>query len=118
MMRKTGILGIFSSISDIDTGSLVSASSTTKDNNRLLEPIYKFSNFANTFHLLSLRIWFIHALTIHNWLFSLLILFVISVSLTLYFLYYFYLPYLLSIFQLWVHLKWNYNSASLLTFSL
>jgi hypothetical protein len=55
-MRKIGILGILSSTSDIDTGSLVSASSTTKDNNRLLEPIYKFSNFANTFHLLSLRI--------------------------------------------------------------
>jgi hypothetical protein len=84
-----------------------------------LEPICKFSNFVNTFHLLSLiRIWFIHTLTMHNWLFSLLILFVISVSLILYFLYYFYLSNLLSIFQLWVYLKWNYNSASLLTFSL
>jgi hypothetical protein len=55
-MRKIGVLGILSSTSDIDTGSLVSASSTTTDNNVLLEPTCKFTNVANTFHFLSLRI--------------------------------------------------------------
>jgi hypothetical protein len=50
----------------------------------LLEPICKFTNVANTFHFLSLRIWFIHTLTIYNWLFSLLIFFVICFSYSLF----------------------------------